>query len=242
MKRHLGRTCRCLALVGILALGVSSTRAAFLTGAVVYSTDAAGAPSSGEFWNTTGGDNRYNLYVAIGPNDPILNPGNGASTSLNFPLPVGTYTYDIYGEGSTKIDHYGLALFFNGTNGKPEIAAFGATSSGNPAAVVTTADGSVALDTTSAASPGTLTFVDTTTTVTLTSFTWNAPIAGLDRVSGYDSTPSGSTDFLGQFTLTVTPNLPNPVPAPEPASLALLGLGLAGAFGVARRRKAQLSA
>jgi hypothetical protein len=124
MRRQHGRTCRCLALVGILAFGASSARAAFLTGAVVYSTDAAGAPSSGEFWNTIGGDNRYNLYVAIGPNDPILNPGDAASTSLALPLPVGTYTYDIYGEGTTKIDNYGLALFFNGNNATPGIAAY----------------------------------------------------------------------------------------------------------------------
>ncbi|HEY2154956.1 MAG TPA: PEP-CTERM sorting domain-containing protein [Isosphaeraceae bacterium] len=242
MKRHHGRTCRCLALVGLLALGASSARAAFLTGAVVYSTDAAGAASSGEYWNTTGGDNRYNLYVAIGPGDPILNPGDGASTSLNFPLPVGTYTYDIYGEGSTKIDHYGLALFFNGNNSAPAIAAFTATNTAS-ATAVTTADGSVGLDSSSASSPGTLTFVDTTTTVTLTNFSWNAPTTGgLDRVSGYGSTPSGSPDFLGSFTLTVTPNLGTPATAPEPASLALLGVGLAGVFGIARRRKARISA
>ncbi len=242
MTRHHGRTCRCLALVGIVALGASSARAAFLTGAVVYSTDAAGAPSSGEYWNTVGGDNRYNLYIAIGPHDPILNPGNGASTGLSIPLPVGTYTYDVYGEGAAAIDHYGLALFLNGNDTTPASAAFTAT--GHAAATaVTTADGSVGLDTAAATSPGSLTFVDTTTTVTLTNFSWYAPTTGgLDRVSGYASTSSGTPDFLGSFTLTVTPNLPNPVQAPEPASLALLGIGLAGAFGVARRRKARLSA
>jgi hypothetical protein len=242
MTRHLGQTTRFLALVGILALGASSARAAFLTGAVVYSTDAAGAPSSGEYWNTLGGDNRYNLYVAIGPNDPILNAGNGTSASPTLPLPVGTYTYDIYGEGSTAFDHYGLALFFNGNNGTPGIAAFTATNQGSTVAVTKT-DGSVGLNTTSATSPFSLSFVDTSTIVSLTNFTWNAPTTGgLDRVSGYDSTHSGTPDFLGSFTLTVTPNRSGPVPAPEPASLALLGLGMAGAFGIARRRKVRASA
>ena len=163
--------------------GRPPARAAFLTGAVVYSTDAAGAPSSGEYWNTVGGDNRYNLYVAIGPQDPILNPANGASTSLNLPLPVGTYTYDIYGDGSTVFDHYGLALFFNGST-TPFIAAFTATGEGSTVEVPKL-DGSVGLDTSSAASPAALTFIDTTTIVTLGNFTWNAPTTGgLDRVSG----------------------------------------------------------
>jgi hypothetical protein len=107
---------------------------------------------------------------------------------------------------------------------------------------VTTADGSVGLDTTSSGSPGSLTFVDTTTTVTLSNFSWYTPtVGGLDRVSGYGSTPSGSADFIGSFTLTVTPNA-NPVQTPEPASMALLGLGAVGALGFARRRKSRPSA
>ena len=124
MRRQRGRFSATLAIVGTLALGATSARAAFLTGAVVYSTDAAGAAASGEFWNTRGGDNRYNLYVAIGPGDPILNPGDSTSASLNLPLPVGTYTYDIYGETASANDHYALALYFNGNNAMPGIAAF----------------------------------------------------------------------------------------------------------------------
>jgi hypothetical protein len=240
MRRHLGRFSHSLALVSLVALSAVPARGAFLTGAVVYSTDAAGAPSSGEYWNTSGFDNRYNLYVAIGPNDPILNPGNGASAGITLPLPVGTYTYDIYGENSPVFDHYGLALYFNGS-ATPGIAAY-VTTGHSGASVVTTADGSVTMEGEPAVSPDSLSFVDTTTTVTLTNFSWTGPApGGLDRVSAYDSTPSGQPDFLGSFTLTVTSNpIPtgNITPVPEPASLALLGLGSLGTGLIAWRRKA----
>jgi hypothetical protein len=233
MHRPLGRASRTLALVGLLALAATPARAAFLTGAVVYSTDASGAPSSGEYWNTAGGDNRYNLYIAIGPNDPILNPGDSTSTSLNLALPVGTYTYDLYGENAVAFDHYALALFFNENNGTPGIVASAATiaPASSPTTPIPLSTASVGLDTSPATSPGAMSFTDATTTVSLVSFAWNPPTSGgLDRVSGYGSTPSGAPDFVGSITINVTP-------VPEPGSIALLGLGALGAGGLAWRRR-----
>ena len=133
---------RKIAIAGILALGATSARAEFLTGVVVYSTDAAGAASSGEYWNTLGGDNRYNVYVSTGPSDPILNPGDSASTSISLPLPVGTYTYDIYGDNAPAFSNYGIGLYFNGNNTNPGIAAYVDPTT----MVVPVADGSVALE------------------------------------------------------------------------------------------------
>ena len=102
-------------------------RATFLTGAIVYSSDAAGSPASGEYWNTLGGDNRYNLYVAIAGNPataPFLNSGDGTSTGINIGLPAGSYTYQLFAEGAQAQSNFGIALFADGNASMPAISAF----------------------------------------------------------------------------------------------------------------------
>jgi hypothetical protein len=219
------------AAAGLLLASASGTaRADFLTGAIVYSTSPTGAPLSGQFWNTLPGDNRFNVYLATGPADPILNPGDAASTNIGLPLPVGTYTYNLFGDSASPAANYGIALFVNGDNTTPAIAGFLSPS----LAAVPVASGAPALNSSASTSPGSLTFVDGTARVTLTGFQWSVASPTVDRVSGFDSVPGGAPDFVGSFTLTVTA-------VPEPASWALLGLGMLAAGGLARRRKGRRS-
>ncbi len=225
-----------IATFGVVAAGPSAARATFLTGAIVYSTDTTGAPSSGEFWNTVGGDNRFNLYLSA-PGDPmtvgLLNTGNGASTGINFDLGPGTYSYQLYGENTQGTAAYGIGLFLNSDNANPAVAAFASPGLG----VVPAAAGSVDIEGVTTTSPGSLSFNDGTNLVTLTGFQWAAPSpagGGPDRVSAQDSVSSGQPNFLGTLSLTVTA-------VPEPGSMALLGLGIAGAGAMAQRRKGRAS-
>ena len=106
----------------------------------------------------------------------------------------------------------------------------------------------LALNGSSVAGPVPLVYSDGSTVVTLVSYLWfPTDFAGCegnpaceavnqDRVSAFDSTPSGSADFAGAFGLLVAPA---PTPVPEPATLLLLGSTFAGAglAGWRRRRR-----
>lgn len=210
-----------------------------LTGLIEFSTDATGASSGGSIWNTRGGDSFFNLYVT-GANSGIgggfVNDGDAAGAGINLALSPGTSQFFIFGEPGADIGHFALNLFFNGNNSAPGISTFAATNtSTSPPPPSFSADGSpstLALDASTAAGAGTLSFTSGGTTVALTAYEWSAPaVETLDRVSAFNNVPSGVDDFVGSFTLQVST-------VPEPTSVVMLAGGAVVFLGYGRRRRA----
>jgi hypothetical protein len=227
-----------VALALLLALGPGTASATFLSGAIVFSTDADGNASGGQIWNALGGDGFFNLYLTSGtPAAPFLNSGNGAAASVNVALTPGTYTFALFGNPGGAIANNGINLFFNGANASPGLSAFAPLqSAGNPNpgfSVIPPGRSTLTLGGAGVGSSGSLGFDDGSTTVTLTDFQWATPaFLGLDRVSSNDNTPGGGNDFVGSISLSVTG-------VPEPSGLALVGLGAAVLLGYARRGTAR---
>ncbi|TAK90436.1 MAG: hypothetical protein EPO07_20400 [Verrucomicrobia bacterium] len=156
-----------------------------LTGARIFGVGAEGK-REGSYWNTTGNDGGYNVYLFTGtPRSPkFLNRGN-TDDSLNpkFNLAAVTYTFGFAGD-TKPCPALNLELSFNDD---PQ-TRLSVTTSGSGGEF-----------------SGTTTFNVGDSTVTLTAI---QPFAsGVDLVSAYENKPNGSPDIGGTFTLAVTKKL-----------------------------------
>jgi hypothetical protein len=102
-----------------------------LTGAMQFSTNSSGAYFGGQAWNTLGGDQSWDLWLAQNPDgsSPINGPTDELS-GINLPLLVGhKYQFYVFGAPAASISLNGLNLFFGGNDSTPGISVFGATNS-----------------------------------------------------------------------------------------------------------------
>ncbi|MBZ5590464.1 MAG: hypothetical protein LAO05_18085 [Acidobacteriia bacterium] len=222
-----------LALAGVVLLVTSAATAQpTLTGMVQFSTDSAGSAVGGQVWNTLAGG-AWNLYVIQGPaGGPFVNTGDGPTTSIAIPLPIGTHSFTLNSDYSNvAVPYMGLNLFFAGDNTNPRISVFGADGVLGGAA---TGGNTFTLAASPIPGANTLSFTTDNYRVTLSDFLYSANVASSDRVQPFDSSPNGRNDNLVTFTLTVEA-LPA-VPTLTTAGIAVLGLLIGAAALVALRR------
>ena len=206
--------------------------AAMITGMVAYSADSSGA-STGQVWNTQGGDLIPNLYVTV--NGAPVNGGNGAFTSIKISLPQGLTDFSYCGDGlfpSTPGLYYGLSIFMNGNNNTPAFTFFWRNVASRLPVQPTTAT-SPNLAGVLVAGGGGGPFVDGNTIVTIVDVPrWAGPNSP-DLVSKFDNVPGDSlVDWCcvpGQLLVTVTPE-------PETWGIVLAGLAICFAQHVRSRR------
>jgi hypothetical protein len=194
-------------LLAFLMLPLSAYSQITLTGAIQFSTNSSGA-SGVDVWNTLGGDNWFDLWLAL--NSDASSPVNGPSddqAGIAIPLEAGnSYKYYIFGAPGSFSSFNGVNLFFDGNNSTPGISAFGAvnTTGFRP----NSSSSTFTLQATFVAGSGTTSYSSGGVIVVLTAYDWNTPATPPgDVCQGFAFTPLAEDvpDFFGSFTLQVFP-------------------------------------
>jgi len=198
---------RSLVLLAFLIVPLSAYAQVTLTGAIQFATNAGGAFSENQSWNTLGGDACWDLWLAQNPD--ASSPVNGPSdeqASIDIPLSAGnSYKFYTFGAPDLGISFNGLNLFFDGDNSTPGISVFGSTNSRlfSPDSSSSTRTLAGALVTGS----GTANYAAGGVVAVLTGYTWNAPATPPgDVCQAFTFDPGGGVSFSGSFTLQVFPS------------------------------------
>lgn len=225
-------------LVVLTILVAASVAAATLTNLTAFYADANGNFDAGAF-NTVGGDAFPNFYFLF-PNGSVINPGDSASTSIQFPMPSMLFLppnevvarFD-GGLSPQTLNLLGVNLFFDGrlTPSISYLIPLGLnttppfTSGPRPNGAKYT----IAPDGTVVQGANALEFVAGSQRIQLASSRGMFSLS--DVVGPFNSTPNGQPDVLVWMSINVTD-------VPEPGTSALFAFG-AGAMYVAsmsRRR------
>ncbi len=240
-----------LVVLSCLAAFVGHTRAdVSLTGLKWFAADSAGnhaLPASAYTFVPNGGT--YVLWVTAGGFvDPFINGPDRNSAGISAPLIPGSHTFSIFTETGLSEGQSvwpgpippftGLNLFFDGNASNPGISVFAPIklSQNGPFPQFALNSGSTPnlSGGASVSGAGTLTFLDGTTEVALTSYFFSDPrVYNIDRIGNFDATPDGNREYVGQFTLNVTT-------VPEPGTLSLLCMAMI-AFVYSGRQRARKS-
>ncbi|MGH9197924.1 MAG: hypothetical protein ACRD1T_19550 [Acidimicrobiia bacterium] len=215
-----------LCLVGSSATTVQAVPV--LSGLIAFGATDAGSADGRGVWNTLGGDEHFNLWIARGLTAPFINGPTDALAGISLDLPDGIHTFTLFADPRAPgSPYFGLNFFFDGDNMNPGISVYGTESPTRFFVFFPSSGMTLTLAAASVPGSGTLSFLSGSTSVTLTDFSWNAGLS--DRVSPFTATPNGFPDYIGQFTVRVET-------IPEPGTLVLCTLGIVRLFRWHSRR------
>jgi hypothetical protein len=229
--------CRFWRLCLLLSIFLIVPRSAYsqqlmLTGAMQFSTNSTGAFYGGNFFNTVGGDNAWDLWLALKPDAslPVNGPAD-AQAGISIRLEADhTYKYYIFASPNPALpfSFNGLNLFFNGNTSAPGISVFGQL---NSSSFVPNGSSTLALEDSPVAGSGTTFYNSGAVVAVLTGYDFNSPATPPgDVCQPLSFTPGGGPDLYGSFTLHVFPaatlSLSESTGSPG-ASVTVVGSGFA---------------
>ena len=213
--RLISRPCSSMYLLVLFVL-VTSPLAypqVILTGAAWFSSTPTGATSVSQayadgFTNTVGGDQWWDLWLALRPDASL--PVNGPSDSqaaICIPLQAGnSYKYYIFAaEFCCTLRYSGLSLHFDGNSSTPGISVFGPV---NGTSFVPDNATILSLTGNPVAGSGTSYYASAGVVAVLTEFKWNGsatPPGDVCQPFAFIPDPDGQAGPYGSFTIQVWP-------------------------------------
>lgn len=224
-----------LALLVFLMVPLPAFPQTTLTGAMLFSTTSTGAWNNYSELNTVGGDNWWDLWLALNPDatSPVNGPSD-AEAGISIPLQVGkSYKYYFFGSGpccSSSESFTALNLFFDGNGSTPGISVFGAL---NSPSFVPDANTTITLEAEPVPGAATSFYNAGSEIVVMSGYVANAPATPPgDVCQPFEFSPGGSLSFFGSFSLQVWPaaalSLSQASGSPE-TEITLSGTGFAAA-------------
>jgi len=179
-----------------------------LTGSMLFSTTSNGAWNNYAELNTVGGDNWWDLWLALNPDatSPVNGPSD-AEAGISIPLQAGkSYKYYFFGSGpccTSSETFTALNLFFNGNGSTPGISVFGAL---NTYSFVPDGNTTITLAGDPVAGSGTSFYNSGGLVVVLSGYDANASATPPgDVCQPFEFSPGDAPSFFGSFSLQVFP-------------------------------------
>jgi hypothetical protein len=179
-----------------------------LTGAMLFSTTSTGAWNNYAELNTVGGDNWWDLWLALNPDatSPVNGPSD-AEAGISIPLQAGkSYKYYFFASGpccTSSESFTALNLFFNGNSSTPGISVFGAL---NNLSFLPDSNTTITLEAAPVAGSGTSFYNSGSVIVVLGGYDANEPATPPGNVAQpFEFSPGDSLSFFGSFSLQVWP-------------------------------------
>jgi len=192
---------------------LSAYAQATLTGAMWFSSTPNGAGSVSMGYadgaaNTVGGDQWYNLWLALNPDATL--PVNGPSDTqagISIPLQAGnSYKYYIFSVGiCCTLSYSGLNLFFDGNGATPGISVFGPL---DTTSFLPNRSSTLSLDANPVPGSGSTFYRSAGVIVLLTGYDWNnsaTPPGDVCQAFTFTPEPGDVPSAFGSFTLQVWP-------------------------------------